>query len=182
MKILKAKLDFMEKFCNPPKLQVLVDSLPDTDHMIYKKNSKYGLYFAEKDGFVNFFSYTTAGNGYGGRHFALQVEQEDGSIKEEILKGPWSSRASVMNRFFDTQSMEVSIIDNPEAFERGYTFYAGAITLDFAKEAIDKVQGGAIIKRVESDGEIYYTPTKLGFYKNGDDFIVEYESSLEYAR
>jgi len=175
MEILKAKIDYKPQFSNSPTLQVLVDSLECMDHMVYQKDNR-GLYFSEKDGFVNFFYYIRPDNGYAGRQFTLQIEQDDGSVKEEVLIGPWSSRAGVMNRVFDTQCVEVSITDDPEAYDRGYTFCGGAITLEKAKEAINKIQGAALFKAISDDGEITYIPTKLG------SSATKAELTLEHVR
>jgi len=169
MKILKANIEYNPQFCNPPTLQVLVDKIPDLNEMTYEY--KEDLYFAEKDGYVSFFVYNAPGRGYGGRKFTITLK--DGTTKELI--GPWSGRCGVMNMYFEQQSMEVSITDDPKAFKRGYTFFAGVITLEKVKEAINLLQGTAILKRVGKYREVSYIVTKLGFGSTNEAFSVEYK-------
>lgn len=139
MKILAAKVYHDRQYMNPPTLQVLVDRIPARENFIYQKKEAddHILYFAECKGIVHFNSYTPKNeNGYGGAVFSYTLE--DGTI--ETRKGPWSSSPSYMNKYFPT-SVDVSYTDNKEAFERGYTFTGGHITLEKAIEAANLVEG-----------------------------------------
>lgn len=156
MKILKAKLKHNDGFSNSPSLQVLIDKFPED--LVYQR--KGSLYFAEKEGFVRFYYYDRPGDGYAGRSFTIKVEEDTG-IKERTLKGPWSSSCSCMNAKFP-HSMEVSIIDNEEAYERGFTFYSGALTIHRVKEALRKIQGASLVKETARDS-VYYTPIKMSY-------------------
>lgn len=129
MKILNIKVDWMKDWHNHPVLQVLVDKIPKLDEMVYEERN--GIYYAEKDGYAHYLYYTAPGDGFGGSVF--DVKMKDGGTRS--LKGPWSSRAGCVNAQKFGFIMDVHITDKPDVFERGYTFMAGAITLDLAIEA-----------------------------------------------
>ena len=74
-----------------------------------------------------------------------------------------------MNRNGFGPCMEVSMTDDPEAWERGHTFFAVAMTIEKAKEALAKVQGSCLVKNEED----YYFPLKG--LKEGKPFEVVYE-------
>lgn len=151
MKILSAKVyEYPEGVMNSPVLQILVDKLEE--NFIYTPKSLNGgtAYFAEKDGAVDFlFHNPTMETGYGGRYFNLTLE--NGEIAK--VKGPWSSRPSVMGKLFGVDCMDVSITSDPEAFDRGYTFYSGHITLELARTA--NLPGFDIVPE-EKYGEIHW--------------------------
>ena len=152
MKVLDVSLWLYGKDClNSHDLQILVDKIPEDNELRFHR--KDGLYYAEKDGYVKYFYWSGKGNdgGFYGREF--EITMKDGS--KVILKGPWSSRCSVMNKYFKN-CIEVSITDDPEAFKRGYTFMAGAITVELAREVLEKFLPEWTIVRVEKWGEIEY--------------------------
>lgn len=137
MKVLKAKIDWMLKWSNSPTLQILVDKIP-TD-LEYEQHGS--CYFAEKEGYVNYYSYTRPDEGFGGRKFELKMK--DGSVK--TLIGPWSGNSAFAAASGFTPCMECSIIDNPVDYERGYTFYAGNITIELAKQVIKEFLPGVAL-------------------------------------
>ena len=157
------KVKWNLEWANEPQFQVLVDKMPSHDELRHeslqvRNNSR--LLFAEKDGYVHFTALNTDSNGnpikddgYGGRHRSFTLT--DDSILE--VSGGWSSRTGVMNKYF-TQSMEVSITDSPTSYERGYTFYAGAITLLSALVAVERLLLDIKIIKVNSHGEAIYVP------------------------
>ena len=155
MKILNANIDWHEKFSNSPTLQILVDKIPDNKGLIYKQ--KGSLYFAERDGFVNFYYYDGPSDGFAGRSFDINVENK-GLVK---LVGPWSSCSQAMNRSGFTPSLEVSITDEKAVFERGHTYCAAAITVEKAQEALKYVQGSSLVKSIGKDN-VSYLVTKIG--------------------
>lgn len=160
------KVDWMEGWANNPGIIVLVDRFPDLSDVKFDK--KGPLYFAEKDGGVFFFSYRQPGNGFGGRHFTLKMK--DGS--EEILKGPWSSRSSVMNTVGFTPSIEVIIAEDRDTFERGYTLLAGSMIVEKVEEGLKKfLPGFSLYSFIDEDGEENYELRKNG--KNKKDLIAE---------
>ena len=134
VRLLQARVDWYDNFDNSPQIKVLVDELPKRH--VYKKIPKPGgaLYYSDTGGIVRFYSYTEGDQkGYGGAVFELELE--DGTVDK--IKGPWSSRAGAMNRYFPL-CLNATMTDDPEVMRRGHTFYAGAISFDLAKQAASK--------------------------------------------
>lgn len=152
MKILQAKIDWKEGFANDARLQLLVDHVPFMDEMRYEQRGN--LYFAEKDGYVHFLCEDPRDHsGYGGRAFDLTMK--DGTVV--VLKGPWSGRAAVMEAAGFTPCVEAILTDDSLAYDRGYTFVSGAVTLDLARLALtlaDHDRGH--FEDLERHGEIYH--------------------------
>ena len=132
MKILAARVNYNENFDNPPRLEILVDEFPEVQFEA-KVDGDGVAYFGERDGLVQFyFSDPRDKSGFGGRSFTLAMK--DGS--EKVITGAWSSNSSYMNSLGFTPSKEVTMTDSPEVWKRGYTFYAGHITLDLWNSAL----------------------------------------------
>ncbi len=137
MKILAGRVrNFGETiFANSPTFELLVDEFPPLDQLRYEKI--HHSYYAHLDGYVRFFSWNgEPGEGFGGRHFPITLV--DGT--EVTLKGPWSSRAGWMNRIFRPRCLDVSFTSDPKVYERGYTFYAGAVSLDAMIEGLPLIE------------------------------------------
>jgi len=167
MKILDARINWNEWYCNDPELQVLVDKIPEHKDLNYKvKQANYGtviynLYLAEKEGYVAFLAWSGTKNdgGYCGAEWQIIANG-----KPITVRGPWSSRSGVMNGHFETQCMEVAITDDPEAFKKGYTFIGGALTVEkVLKEVLPFFHHSvSLLKLVDKqDGEITYEVVKL---------------------
>lgn len=152
MKVLDCKINWYEQFANSPVVELLVDKMPEHEPLRYEE--KKCLYFAELDGYVSFFAYSQPDRGYGGRSFPIKMK--DG--RDMVLKGPWSSNAGEANRLGFTKCLDVHLTDDPEAFKRGYTLYAGHATLELCKKAIeDFCPGVTLLKEIKWGGE-FYTP------------------------
>jgi hypothetical protein len=132
MKIIKAKVEWMEEFDNEPSLRIMVDKEPDYAALRYEKRGD--LYFAQQGVFASFFYYSKPGEGYGGREFPIKLL--DGT--DVILKGPWSSNSASMNEAGFTPTKECAYTADKETWKRGYTFYSGIITLDAWRDAVKK--------------------------------------------
>ena len=90
MKIIHSHIDWYEGWANYPKLVVGIDRKP-----VWKYICRNNMYFAQDDFVFNFFYHHQHNQeGYGGRIFDLDMV--DGT--KASIKGPWSSRAEVMNR------------------------------------------------------------------------------------
>lgn len=169
MKILKAKVHWYgPNVLNAPDLQVLVDKIPEWGPRIYERKGRIGqfYFFSEVEGYVVYFVWSGKGNdgGYGGAVWRIKARVK-GKIRRITVKGAWSSRCSVMNQMGFPHSMETEITDDPESFERGDTFFAGALTIERAKEAVALVETQLgekveLVKEVRankfSKGEIRY--------------------------
>jgi hypothetical protein len=130
MKILAAKVRNSYQFDNLPTLEVLVDKIPNNDSLVYEQKSN--SYFAEKDGYVSFFYYSSPGEGFGGHKFTINTK--DG-LKD--LHGPWSSNSVAMENAGFPKTVNVCLTDDPKAFEKGYTFYSAHLTFEKFIEACE---------------------------------------------
>ena len=157
MEILDAQVDWKEGVANSPVLEVLVDEIPSLDEQIFESNESRTLWYSDTNGYVNFFSGhpERPGKGYSGRVYHLNTP--DGEV---TLKGPYSSRAGVMNKKGFGPCVSVHLATDPAVLERGYTFRSAAINLEKAQEAADIA--GVELKRFErfSDNEPYWIPTE----------------------
>lgn len=137
MKAIDVRVNWNEFYDNSPTLEVFVDEYPkgiwDEDPNTNPLRYKYmvtrsgNLFFGELDGYVSFFSggYPEKSDGYYGRQFPIILE----SGEKIVLRGPWSSRAGVMNMYF-TPCMDISLTEDPKVWEKGHTFYASACTVE----------------------------------------------------
>lgn len=160
MKVIDATVDWAEGLSNDPTLQVLVDEIPPLDAMRFERHD--GLWYAEHEGYVRYYSWAGPENegGFSGRHYT--VTTIDGA--EVTLKGPWSSRAGVMNNAGFGPCVGVRITTDPEVLNNGHTFQSGAISLLTAKQAVDLAEEASHLQRIEKfDGdEPYWVPVRGG--------------------
>jgi hypothetical protein len=157
MRILDARVDWREDVANDPRLEVLVDEIPERSELRFENEDE--LWVAIEDGYVEFFAWSGNGNdgGYSGRCFEISTVDGD----EVTLRGPWSSRAGCVNQRSFGAVVDVRLTTDPEAFERGHTFKSGTLTLSAAKQAIDLADDDAHLERVEKfDGEPYWIPVR----------------------
>lgn len=147
MKLLHSEVDRHEGFANPASLLLTVDKLPDDSEFIYKEVvfKDQTLYYAECDEIVRFYAHSPRNErGYGGRVFKLIME--DGTTKE--IKGPWSSRAGAMNRYFP-HCVDCVIIEK----STGYRL-ASSISLNLANQVAEAAE--VTLTEELSDHDITY--------------------------
>lgn len=151
MKIITGRVDWETHCDNTPHLELLVDRIPPTSELRYTKTPAADghIYYAEQDGYVNFHFYARPGRGCGGAIYTLTMT--DGT--QEKLLGPWSSRAGAVNTLGLGPVIDVSLIDKPKSYERGWTFYAGACTLELVESNIDKIDIGLEYARLNRYNE-----------------------------
>lgn len=142
---------------NDPRLILYVDEIPDTSDLKFEGSEEQGLWYAEHEsGYVQFFAWDGGQqDGYNGRHY--DIETVDG--EEVTLKGPWSSRAGVMNKYGFGPCLEALYRTHPDQLGGR----SGAITLEAAEEAIDQyIEEDVELERVEkfSGNEPYYIPRR----------------------
>lgn len=145
MKIISAEVDMMEKWVNDPELKVTVDKMPPSDEFVYKKHvvdHSTTLYFAHHEsGVCRYFAHSRGDqSGYGGRSFELKMA--DGIT--EIIKGPWSSRSSVMNRYFSPECVEVILYERDGMCPT--LGYASNLTIELAQECA-RMAGHEFVRR-----------------------------------
>ena len=134
MRVKSGYLNWMEGWHNGTDIHLLMDKdeMPSQKDLMYeeiKLGEHDGVVFAEKDGYVNYLFYNSDTKGYGGRTFTLKMK--DGT--EKSLKGPWSSRAGVMNSKGFTPCVDVTIEVSR------HCLYSCAVTLAFLNENLHKL-------------------------------------------
>lgn len=191
MNIKHAFIDWHDEFSNPPTLHVVIDAFPDEDQLVYDRRD--GLWFAELDGYARFYSHGGGEKnegGFAGRSYTLTMR--DGT--QQVLRGPWSSRSSVMNLYFK-HTMEVTAhleremkpLNLSQWYKRTQQLrdnvglgYATHFTIERVIEALRMIQGVSLFQITTKDGEIDYRVTKIGFY-HGEELkhIIKWD---EYAQ
>lgn len=158
MRVLDAEVNWREHVANDPVLELHVDEIPDRREMRFEHNAERGLWYGEHGGFVMFYSWKGPKNegGFGGQHYRITtVEGED-----VILKGPWSSRAGVMNKAGFGPCVRARITTDPAIRKSGHT---GAVTLRVAKEAVDAVEDASHLQReIKFEAEPYWIVVPYG--------------------
>ena len=163
MKVLNATVNWMHGWGNSPCLFLLVDQIPPVSEARYQfkqygQGEDHGFYFSEQDGYVRFYYYHGPDRGFGGA--TLNLTLVDGSEVELI--GPWSSRPACLTKEGFPACTGVTITDDEKVWQRGYTFYAGNVLLDIAREAIEKFCPYAKMGTRVRHGETRYYPVWSG--------------------
>lgn len=151
MKVSKIKIDWAKEWANNPRIKILLSDIPSRDSLVYEQIDD--LFFAEKEGFVNFFYYKRPGDGYGGSHFTITLSNGE----RKTLIGPWSSDSYAMNRCFP-HSVGCAYTDSLKTFERGYTFTSGHLLVDFVQDNLHLCDENIELKAKYSGGDIIYVP------------------------
>lgn len=135
IEIVKGRIYWYEGYANPPNLQVLLSRIPAlSEHRFEKRGT---VYYSEVDGVCQFFSWGgSQDRGYGGRAFPIKMR--DGS--DETLLGPWSSNFSAVNSLGFGPCIEVHGTDEPEAYQRGYTFCACSVTMSMLGDFRQRIE------------------------------------------
>lgn len=109
--ITNATVNWWLNIGNDPQFEVHVDKAPSEDSFIYdEKILECGttLYLATNGIWANYYLHDPDNeSGFCGARFHLKMS--DGTVR--TIKGPWSSRCSVMNEHFGVNLMEVTIIE-----------------------------------------------------------------------
>ena len=151
MQPVSCSVEWYEKYANSARLEIGVDSIPDSNRLRYEQ--KGVLYFAELEGYVSFYSYTAPGDGYAGRAFPITMK--DGT--EKTLKGPWSSRAGVMSPVFRPV---LDVVLQPEDNPYPNIRYGGHVALEFALEAIKLCEESIELVVEWEYGEYIFVPQR----------------------
>jgi hypothetical protein len=118
-------------------LQLLISEVPSLWE--FRFQCRNGLYWAEKNGVVRFFSWHGPGQngGFGGRSYDIIMQDE---TRVELL-GPWSSRAGCMNAAGFPHCIEAGITDDLHTWsgESRHLTHA-AVLVEFAHQKIPLVQ------------------------------------------
>lgn len=172
MEIQNAQIEWHEEFGNDPVLEIEVDEIPAVEAMRFETNDERSLWFAELDGYVRYYAWTGPKNegGFGGREYPITTVEGE----EVVLRGPWSSRAGVVNRVFEPHCVDVHITTSPKVLQRGYMWMGGSVTLDIAREAAAECYPDVRLQQVEKWGrDTVYVPF------DDDHPIVELSGNVE---
>lgn len=155
MRPVACSVNWYEGYSNDPRLQIVVDEKPKFEDLRYEHKGE-SLWFAHKEGYVSFFSWRGPGNedGYCGRKYTITLLN---GTKKDLL-GPWSSRSGVMNQYFIPQCLDVSLKTTQDTYS---CWCAGAVTLEFALEAIKLCEEPIELVVKESHGEYIFVPKKI---------------------
>lgn len=156
VEILNAELwVYGKNFSNRHKLLLRVNREPK-DFIFERRGNFYRGW--DESGFYRFFYWDEKqGNngGFYGQEFRIRML--DG--EEIFLRGPWSSRAGVINQYFLPHIIEVTLFIEPLTIEPGYSTGIGGYAIDVtkARELLEKFLPAWRLKKVvDDDGEITY--------------------------
>jgi hypothetical protein len=144
-----------------PQLALLLAELPEESAFVYTPRMAVPtrtatLWYAEHRGVVRFFAATDNHRGYGGRPFTIRTAGGHSAT----LRGPWSSRAGVMMRAGFGPCLDVVYTADRKAFDRGFTFTAGAVTLELAERAVAQHCPGVALRSIDNHGEPLIVPAR----------------------
>lgn len=118
---------------NHPDLKILMDQTPVFDCYSELKIGTETLYYCNKDGVFNYYLESPSNpHGFGGSTFSLRMK--DGTTRN--IKGPWSTRAGVLNRFGIGPIVDCYLQYPTSKLPR--IIYNGAVSLELALAAVRK--------------------------------------------
>jgi hypothetical protein len=133
MKVLNARVNWMQTYANDPHLELLVDSIPSVypgQDWHLKPHSDGIFCWTEEGGYVSFFTHDPRNQrGYGGAIFRIRVAS--GALYS--FPGPWSSNAMFASEMIGQPVVSVYLT------EEGGPWYAagssGHVLLPLAQQA-----------------------------------------------
>ena len=169
MNLIDARVNWMFGWANRPRLEITVDRIPKLEEMefdLHVLGDDHTLYWAEKDGYVSFFSHSTRNErGYGGREYVLNLK---GKQKTKI-KGPWSSRAGAMNNYFP-HSVDVTIYEKEG--DHPSLGFSAHVALDFACRAAN-IAGCTLERQMWHDDLVFEIIGKDEAFDKEVDILLE---------
>lgn len=157
MHVLDMAIDWNHGYANDPVLCLQVDRIFYREEFTYEL--KNGIYYGVRNDQASFFAWQGPGNegGFGGEEYTLTM----GDGTTVTLKGPWSSRSSVINHLFKEQCIEVRLTKSPITqtpdgnVQSKSGFISGAITTRLAGECLNRL--GAHLEKNCLPFETIYT-------------------------
>lgn len=136
MDIRFAQVNWNDDHDNAPMLEIVASDYPeegDWSYADFQISPGCVLYRAEYNDYVRFLHHMASDQvGFGGRTFDLRLHS--GQIIQ--IKGPWSSRAGVVNRYFVPHCVEVLRYNNHSDMQDRRGGQTGHVTIDAAVKAI----------------------------------------------
>ena len=170
MNILEIKINWRLGYADNPRLQLLVEDVPDYRELKYFTVSPapgHDLYWSELDNYVDFYHYRGPGDGFGGHEFNLPMV--DGG--HALLTGPWSGSASQMNEYFP-HCAAVDFTDSLRAFIRGWTFSQCHMLVDFVDEALKRLRPELTLKPFSAHGGMFSDGQMLAIMEGIKDPVM----------
>lgn len=170
MNILEIKVNWMLGHGQPPRLQLLVEDVPDYQDLKYftvNPAPGHDLYWAELDNYVDFYHYRGPGKGFGGQEFNLPMV--DGG--HTLLAGPYSGSAAQMNEYFP-RCAAVDFTDSLRAFIRGWTFSQCHMLVDFVDEALKRLRPELTLKPFNTHGGMFSDDQMLAIMDGVSDPVM----------
>jgi len=178
MKAVQAKIiqsKYLSNTNSTSNLHILVDEIPNFKQIIhtvaFDERLQFYYFYARHKGFVNYFiSSPKWGESNGEQEFAVWIWCPTCVAKKVFdsacatcsgekyystnIKGVGASNPATMHNYFPP-CVNVTLTDSPIVFSRGYTFIAGAVTLEFAQNTIKEFRLPVIlIQKASSRNEI----------------------------
>ena len=163
MRILDARVRWNDKVGNEPELEILVDRIPSMQEFIHQRyilnKGSATLYLGYLGDVAHFFVSTKDKEGFAGRTFTINVFDDDtGEIKQEKVKGPWTSRTGVVNTVVEDSKHCTEVV----AYEGSWNITGTpiAIRASVARRVTEKFADAELRKELKFKGEVYYTPRR----------------------
>lgn len=140
MKIVNLRFDNWNDKITPV---VTLQDVPSEYELLYEH--KNGIWYAEKEGLVSYMYWRGPGNegGFGGSVYTIKTK--DG--RKVKLKGPWSSRAGVVNALGFGPVIDIIAEVNGSR-------YASAMLVSVLQSYIE--DAGFVLRKQDEDGDIVY--------------------------
>lgn len=178
--VIDAQVDWVAGYGNPPKLEVQLDEIPDMSEVEFEarifENGR-GLYYSDHDGYVRYFTWSGDGNdgGFSGRGYDITLTNG----VEMTLRGPFSSRAGVMNKYDFGPCVDVKVTTEESVMEKGYTFSSAALSKELADEAAEMC-GVSLALDPDNDEPVYrimanYPPEWQEWSPDDNDLVARYK-------
>ena len=177
MEIKDMRVDWMQGYGNHPRIEILVNKIPDFPFEEFKFVKKGKIYYAEKEGIAKFFSYPgdSPGEGFGGSKFEITLKNGD----KKTLIGPWSSNSGYVNSLGFGPVINVGIEDSKEKWNRSRCVFGVYILKSKIESKLNKYFSDVVLSEERGLYSIEYIPSLQGFdWRSSKIRIRERESKL----
>lgn len=153
MAILNARLRKNNRTSAPMELLVLVDEIPHPHDMRYyiQKRGDRTLFCSQPNNGLVLYGIHNPNDQQGSEGRISKIIDIDGKWHE--FRGPWSSSAGLMNKYFPASPdiVEVLVTNNRKHFERGYVSTAYSMQVSILNEWLRTNDFGWVYEIVDND-------------------------------
>lgn len=147
-------------YANPPRLRLGMDALPDFTYEVLERGNRSRIFWAEANGLVQFYMHNPQNEtGFGGCRFLFTLTS---GARVEV-KGPWSSRSSVMNDLGFPHSVEC------EVFTQDGDSHHLSVLVSTARDALAAHCPDWVLEQDPTDDETSYRLVRSPLARMGDD-------------